>query len=427
MEFTMQSNITKLTDLNFDCLESILEYLELIDLLNVADCNKRLQKAAELVYAYKYGDKTVLFSNRPTDRLIRVVDKYIEITDLKVSLRFLRCVGCEISKIEIRKRGRWKKNIEDQYKLFKYINKYCAEHLEEMKLLKTKFVVDSNNFNQPFKSLVRLNIVDYDFSKKISVANFFPKLNYLIYSNFKNASLFNINTDYFSALTTLVIHQTHLNNSFRNENVLPFLELNPQLRTLALVSAAPNLNTNLIRSAVHSLQNISILHIDMDAITGTKETDHFIYMKSMKIFRINFENFNKLPVCYLPFGFEHLEKFRVYFPRSEFHSAFEEEFFNFIDKNSTIVHLQIGGVDWPWMINWSRLATSLPLLRFIKLDDCWLTTDEAIELLTKFEFLSTFCFKLKDEYDRFRIQLSEKWHGKYKMDTKFIELKKICQ
>lgn len=41
----------KFTDLNFDCLEIVLEYLNLIDFLNVTDTSKRLNKAAELVFA----------------------------------------------------------------------------------------------------------------------------------------------------------------------------------------------------------------------------------------------------------------------------------------------------------------------------------------------------------------------------------------
>lgn len=51
----------KFTDLYFDCLEKLFEYLELPDLLNVADSTKLFKKAAELAYTRKYGNKCLAF------------------------------------------------------------------------------------------------------------------------------------------------------------------------------------------------------------------------------------------------------------------------------------------------------------------------------------------------------------------------------
>lgn len=58
----------KITDLNFDCLETILEYLHFIDLMNVADSTKRLNEAAVLVFARKYGKKIVGISVKKMSR-----------------------------------------------------------------------------------------------------------------------------------------------------------------------------------------------------------------------------------------------------------------------------------------------------------------------------------------------------------------------
>lgn len=51
----------KLTNLNIDCLECILGYLGLADLLNAADSNKRLCHASKFVYIRKYGSYTHVF------------------------------------------------------------------------------------------------------------------------------------------------------------------------------------------------------------------------------------------------------------------------------------------------------------------------------------------------------------------------------
>lgn len=61
----------KLTDLNIDCIQSILEYLPYADLSNVADSNKRLLHAARFIFAEMFGDQiridTVNFQQRPID------------------------------------------------------------------------------------------------------------------------------------------------------------------------------------------------------------------------------------------------------------------------------------------------------------------------------------------------------------------------
>lgn len=51
----------RLTDLNIDCLETILEHLKLGDLLNVADANKRLHRAACSTFVEKYHEESATF------------------------------------------------------------------------------------------------------------------------------------------------------------------------------------------------------------------------------------------------------------------------------------------------------------------------------------------------------------------------------
>lgn len=51
----------KITDLNIICLEDIFEYLDVLNLLNVADSNKRLNFAARFVFRRKHGKMSVAF------------------------------------------------------------------------------------------------------------------------------------------------------------------------------------------------------------------------------------------------------------------------------------------------------------------------------------------------------------------------------
>lgn len=159
----------KFTDLNFDCLENVLEYLKLIDLLNVADTSKRLNKAAELVYAQKYGKKKVRFGDMTDARVsegdhgIEITGKHININDFKTDLQLMRCVGSVISSIEFLFLKNAERNLgireKIEFGLFSYINIYCAEYLKEFHIGALKVKSDDN---LSYVSLVnRENLLDH--------------------------------------------------------------------------------------------------------------------------------------------------------------------------------------------------------------------------------------------------------------------------
>lgn len=50
----------KLSTLNDDCKELIFEFLDLVDLVQVAESNKQLNKAASAVFKRKYGNKGIV-------------------------------------------------------------------------------------------------------------------------------------------------------------------------------------------------------------------------------------------------------------------------------------------------------------------------------------------------------------------------------
>lgn len=92
----------KLTDINIDCLEKILEYLEFGDLLSAASSNKRLNKAAHYILIRKKWHKSVLLISIRISRkrLIKFKYHWIEINDLKTSLQYIRCFGHLIYEVD---------------------------------------------------------------------------------------------------------------------------------------------------------------------------------------------------------------------------------------------------------------------------------------------------------------------------------------
>lgn len=82
----------KLTDLNIDCLEAILECLEIGDLLNAADACRRLHHAANHLYLRIHGEKPLIDTKYYAVRPIAFA-----ISNLKIALQLLRCFGHLVS------------------------------------------------------------------------------------------------------------------------------------------------------------------------------------------------------------------------------------------------------------------------------------------------------------------------------------------
>lgn len=96
----------KLNDLNIICLETVLEYLEIIELLIVADANKRLRHAASMVYQRKYGEmqwfiKRLVPENWDLQNPIHiesyVISRFCQIDCLKFTCQLLRCFGYAVT------------------------------------------------------------------------------------------------------------------------------------------------------------------------------------------------------------------------------------------------------------------------------------------------------------------------------------------
>lgn len=85
----------KLTELNIDCLENVLAYLELRDLLSAASSSKQLNQAANFVFIRKYSKKEMNFENIHLKHYAPYkFEQYsIVFSDFKASLQLLRCFG----------------------------------------------------------------------------------------------------------------------------------------------------------------------------------------------------------------------------------------------------------------------------------------------------------------------------------------------
>lgn len=382
----------KFTDLNFDCLEILLEYLELLDLLNVADSTKRLRRAAQLVYARKYGNRVVSVDDviiSPNQRLEFEEDR-IKTNDFRTSLRLLRCFGSAINNIQYLSDGETSNQCKIDRQILCYINTYCAEYLKDLEIIQNESVQSDlfEYFKKPFSALVSLTVIDCNFTGSTCINRLFPKLKTLDFSFFSNTSFLNV-TENFCHLEKLCIEDFSDDITLDKEMVMSFLQKNTQLKELKLMNYynSDNSSLSMIQDAVGCLQNLEILSLKTFVENG-EESFERIRFENVRAFQLYVRKWNVSPI--IPFSFKQLHSFVIEFPKSEFQSSFKEEFFNFINRHPTITHLAISNIENVEVVDWSRLAKSLPLLVEIWLDDCSLSIREASDIMDKFPKLERF-------------------------------------
>ena len=120
-----------ITNIYYDCLERIFDFLDLRSLLNVADTYKRLQIAAAAKFSDAYGKKPVhliIHKNKCIPLLLNADEIYIR--GSKLQFPFLRCFGAKVTHLYVDHHsdsGRAYKTL-----LLQYLNQYCGNALKTL-------------------------------------------------------------------------------------------------------------------------------------------------------------------------------------------------------------------------------------------------------------------------------------------------------
>lgn len=322
---SLQSDI-KITDLVVDCLEKIFKHLELIDLLNFAESNKRLNRAASVIFNRKYSRHFIILNCHQNSEIMRLEKNSIVINDVYTSLRFMRCFGNSISKLWIRFSYCIKKCCTG---LFQYVNEYSAksliefgvrghgyrqemfreiqkpfEKVEDLNFSLVALKADQNMFNKYFPQMQNLKIFDCDIDSRCIAAHF-PILENVDFSRYMMSQIERQHFDIFILLNTHL--KSLILNDYWDGEILQHISQNMhQLEALNIVipKTASNLPIN-------------------------KNLFHF---KSVKRFQISFDIC--APSTNIEFLFDQLEEFTVYaMPFNKLQ--------NFVKRNPTINKLGI--------------------------------------------------------------------------------------
>lgn len=225
-----QKSIVSFTDLNNDCLEYIFNFLNLNDLINIADTRVSFSSPATYAFRNKYGDRwTQEIDNVNHIRLLLHFGNYL--TELSISGR-----GSSRNGI----------NIDD-------INNY-AHHIILQKKIPFQNIArlefcgsfGSNIEINHFPNIRSLHFIDVSLDNPRIVERHFPLLEYLSVKN--------------SGKTT-----TNRSTYFTNENIRASMSLNSQLNNISLTNdrVGINLCTDMLRFIGQNGTRLQNLEIDL--------------------------------------------------------------------------------------------------------------------------------------------------------------------
>lgn len=366
----------KITDMNLICIEECLEYLELDDLLNVADSNKRLRKAAECVFLRKLGQRSIQINYcrqvNPNFWFNRNINLHIH--DLKFALQLLRCFGHLITSLDLC-------YFDKPVRIFAYTNEYCAKSVTKISFDDTK-EIPLRQLKNPFPKVLEVDVRDSEIAKTGWFNYLFPNMQRLCYSGGKPYHIDSIACA-FPNLQHLGIICPEL---FKKKSVLDCLRLNPQLKTLCL--NAPHItrppfftDEDTLRNLIEPMQYLEELYLDGDFARLPSFIGNEIHLKNVKKFKIR--GFYGSPKC--PFTFNRLESFELWY-------QLMDDFYDFIDRHPTIEKLKLYAFAYyQWShIDVALLIKALPLLKEIETyGRVPLSVDDVVDLVSGLQLLQS--------------------------------------
>lgn len=382
-----------LTDLNIDCLEDILEYLELVDLLSAADSNKRLRHASKFVFLQKYGSYQFAITESATNEISELKKiKLVESCILKYSLQLVRIFGSLISRIKCI-------NKTNPY-ICDYIHEFCSETLRDIE------TSDLDYFKRPFTSVetvyIRLFLTTTRTLDENSLKRIFPRIRGLTMRTECEHLHAGCIAKHFPFLEYFYLNTYWSTRDNKCAKVIEtFFRLNPQLKHLRL-KCKNRWDIYILRKLQKCAPSLECLHLDTGYNFFNIFNEKKVHLKTVKYLIIDGTHY-KIDV--IPFSFDKLESLELLV-----NLKLIEGIYDFFQNNSSIKKLTIRSDLHP--IDYSRLVKSLPLLEEITVrKDYGLSIDIVLHVITMFKSLKYFCFWSYDacEYRQLQARLNDGW------------------
>lgn len=446
---SVESSMTKITDMNVDCLEMVFEHLDLPDLLNVADSNKELRSAAGIVFNRKYGKsllhlniKTLIQYNGTSIDMFRInvrssfkydylLKKYpiistkklinskpntpkiynpimkiengkISITDLYTSLRVVRCFGNWISRMHI-DHLEYFESSRPCIELFRYANEYSADSLIELR------VTDNHNiiveFPKPFAKVetVSFEYVGMDIDQNI-FKTWFPQMRHLELWEVKKI-IFGV---HFPNLESFDFRMTGYSQDVSEEQQLEvFVRENPHIKSITIREYLDGRFNRYMSVHLQKLEELRFIAVGPETTISNNYSDvGQVQFKTVKKFHMSDGGYDVFPV-FAP-SFDQLEEFTA-------DGIPFDEIQNFVEKHPKIISLTIKKyVNHFNEEDVLQIVKALPLIGHLDVSvagEYGFSIGSAIRFMTEFKQLSKLKIKLKLNEDNKLHKLMDKgWH-----------------
>lgn len=223
-----------LTNICYDCLERIFDFLDLQSLLNVAGTCAWLQHIVAVQFGEKFRKKRIYLDlhNPHARSWIHVHRNEINLSGLRNCLQFLRYFGGTISDLVVNYSdvGNETAGHVDQY-----INQYCVGSLVKISQVQRAFPI--TNLQKPFKNVEKLDITSSCLGKHLpKFVDLFPNLQHLelYYVSFDAKALKNVSFPRLEHLT-LIVENSNRRQYFTYANTAKLLRAHRKLQQLHLM------------------------------------------------------------------------------------------------------------------------------------------------------------------------------------------------
>lgn len=254
----------RITDMNADCIEHVLELLDFEDLLRVAESNKVLNSVAGRVLQHRFPSHRLTlvldgfpFGSRHSNKDYRIDDGTIYALNFEASLKLLKHFGRFFSQIALH----YKHMSSKERRTIEYnLSKYCSDQSASL----TELILEDgpasalNSIKKPLKSVQSVTITgesDLDFKM---LNKTLPNMNHLKLKWIQVPDGGCIKRT-FPSLKYLEMEVYDRINTFSTRNVLHVMDMNPQLDRIAVeIHQHPKLNFNLLLDYYTNYQNAPV-------------------------------------------------------------------------------------------------------------------------------------------------------------------------
>lgn len=272
--------------MHFDCQISVIENMDLAQLMSMAQTNGHFKELAENVFKRKFAQKTIYFKH-PLQRSrinladVTIEDDCVEIFSFNMAVKFLEMFGRFITSLAL-------DFVRRHDNFYALISLYCSETVTHLTLISVPHYVSDHghfeHFTKPFEKVIRLSLAgafEALDSVKFNFNELFPCIENLLIGNtfIRNISFADQKLPHLRALHVDVKPETFLHYSV-DGMVRKLIQNNRQIEHLQLERSSQDL-LRFVASQLEHLASLSLVeHNEHDTTL-----DDIIQLDSVKQFR----------------------------------------------------------------------------------------------------------------------------------------------